>query len=409
MTAVQLNIETLRERVAETINRERDHIIEVAETIRVNPEVGYQEVMASRLLADHLREAGFEVEKPYKGLETAFRATRRTGRPGPAVAVLAEYDALAGIGHGCGHNLIAGSGLAAALGISSVTDHVGGSVVVIGTPAEEGGGGKVKLAEAGAFDDLDAVLMLHHGGHETSVATSWPNGTTLAVTHFDIEYFGKPAHSAADPENGVNALNALIHFFTGLDALRQHVTHDVRMHGIITHGGEAANVVPRYTKAKMYARAASQDALAELMVKINAIAEGAALMTGCVVKLHEENTYLDMRPSYVLGSRYEEHLKRVGLDLSPDDQGRAMGSTDLGNVSYVVPSACAYFAISDVEIPGHSQEVVEASGSSFGYDQLIKTSTAMTFTLLDLLTDPALSQEAWDEHRQWLERYEKTS
>src|SRR3712207_807742 len=195
----QTNIAVLRERVKEAIQRERDHIVEVAETIRVNPELGYEERMASQLLADHLREAGFEVEKPYKGLETAFRAVRKGAQgDGPTVAVLAEYDALAGIGHGCGHNLIGASGLAAAIGLGVVMDEGGCAFIVRGTAAEEDGAGKVRLAEQGAFEGIDGALMIHHAVDKTGAPLQWPDGTCLAVTDIAFEFFGKPAHAAAD-------------------------------------------------------------------------------------------------------------------------------------------------------------------------------------------------------------------
>lgn len=401
MTATGTDIGVLRQRVKDAIASERDHIVEVAETIRQNPEIGYEEVMASQLLADHLKEAGFKVEKPYGGLETAFRATRKGSKPGPTVAVLAEYDALKGIGHGCGHNLIAGSGLATAIGLGAVMDEIGGTFVILGTPAEEGGAGKVKLLDKGAFDDIDAALMIHHAGDKTGAPLNWPDGTCLAVAHMEYEYFGKPAHSAGDPYNGVNALNAVIKLFTGIDALRQHIHMEARIHGIITDGGEAANVVPKYTKARMYIRAASRDYLEELLEKVNNIAKGAALMTGCEVKIIEDNTAFDMRPSYTLGETYHRNMVDVGLDVSHNREGRGMHSTDFGNVSYKVPSVTGSFAISHDPIPGHSQQVVDASGSEFGYEQFLKTSTAMALTALDILTNPELSAKSWDEHKNW--------
>jgi amidohydrolase len=395
----------LRERVRNAIANSRDHLIEVAETIRQNPELGYEEVMASQLLADHLREAGFEVEKPYKGLETAFRATRKGRGDGPTVAVLAEYDALAGIGHGCGHNLIGGSGLAAAIGLDAVMDEIGGTFVILGTPAEEGGGGKIRLAEQGAFEGIDAALMIHHAGNQTGAPADWPQGTCLAVNSLHVEFFGKPAHAAADPYNGVNALNAVIKTFTGIDALRQHLRMESRIHGIITHGGEAANVVPKYARAEFLVRADTQTYVAEMMEKVRNIAQGAALMTGCEVKLEEGDLHFDMRPSYVLGQRYLENMKDVGLDVSNSRSGRGMHSTDFGNISYLLPSVTGSFAISHDPIPGHSQQVVDASGSEFGYDQYIKVSTAMALTALDILTDSNLPKAAWDEHTIWEEKY----
>ncbi len=408
MTATN-DVTTLRQRVTDAIERERAHLIDVGETIRLNPEFQYEEYMASQLLADHLREAGFEVEKSYKGLDTAFRATRRGKRgDGPTVAILAEYDALRGIGHGCGHNLIGTSGLAVAIGIGEVMDELAGTLVVMGTPAEEGGGGKIRLLEQGAFEDVDAALMIHHAGNRAGAPVEYPDGTNLATTGYAFEFFGKPAHAAADPYNGVNALNAVIETFNGINALRQHITMDARVHGIITHGGEAVNVVPKYARCQFGIRAARSDYLDELVAKVRKIAEGAALMTGCELKVTgREFPYADKRPSYVLGRRFHEHMGAAGIDLSHAPTGRTMASTDLGNVSQVIPAVTGYVAISHEPIPGHSQQVLDASGTDYGYDQLVKVSTAMAWTALDTLLDPALTREAWDEHEKWQELYER--
>lgn len=399
----------LRERIKAAIERERAHITEVSESIRLNPELQFEEFMASNLLAGQLRELGFEVEKPYAGMETAFRATKHSGNPGPTVAVLAEYDALRGIGHGCGHNLIGASGLAGAIGIAEVIDEIGGTFVVIGTPAEEGGGGKVIELEHGAFDDVDAALMIHHAGNQGGAPLQYPQGTCLAVTGFTFEYFGKPAHSAADPYNGVNALNAVIHLFNGIDAIRQHVKSDARIHGIITHGGDAGNVVPKYAAATIGVRAASRDYLDELVEKVRNIADGAALMTGCELKATQRGVMDDLHPSYLIGETYDRNMREVGLHISETPIGRIMASTDFGNVSHKVPSVNGSFAISEVAIPGHSQEVVDASGSEYGYDQFFKVSTAMTLTAFDLLTDPELVARAWDAHHNWTALYERAA
>jgi amidohydrolase len=409
VTLTDAQRQELRARIKAAIERERTHITEVSETIRLNPEFQFEEFMASNLLADHLREVGFEVEKPYCGMETAFRAVKRTGRPGPTVAILAEYDALRGIGHGCGHNLIGASGLASAIGISEVIDEIGGTFVVVGTPAEEGGAGKLIELEQGAFDDVDATLMIHHGGDAGGAPLEWPDGTNLAVTGLHFEYFGKPAHSGMDPYNGVNALNAVIHLFTGIDALRQHVRSDARIHGIITDGGQAANVVPKYAAARISVRAATLAYLEELVGKVKNIGEGAALMTGCEVQIGEGHVLNDRRPSYVLGRVYAENMAEVGLDLGKRRRGHGMASSDVGVVSYRVPSVTGSFAISHDPIPGHSQEVVDASGSEYGYDQFLKVSTAMTLTAFDILTDPHLTTKAWDEHSRWSATHEKAA
>ena len=392
--------EELRQRIIDAIDLNRDKILEVAETIRQNPELGYKEFKASQLLATNIREWGYEVEKPAGGLETAFRASMHGRGEGPIVAVLAEYDALAGIGHGCGHNLIGASGLAAAIGMSAVMPEINGIFEVIGTPAEEGGGGKIKLEQAGIFDDVDAALMIHHAGDSTGAATEWPDGTCLAVAHFDLEYIGRPAHSGGDPYNGINALNAVIKFFTGVDALRQHVHMETRLHGIITDGGEQPNVVPKYTKARFYVRAASLEYLTEVMEKVRKIAEGAALMTGCEYRITEDNVCYDMRPNYLMGKRYTENMREMGMEIKPR-QGRGMHSTDFGNISHKLPSITGSFAISHEQIPGHSQQVVDASGSEFGYEQLIRVSKAMALTAFDLMTDESMLSGAKEEFQNW--------
>ncbi len=401
--------EKLRRQVAGAIDEHAPGVISVADQIHKRPEIGFQEQFASRLLADTLRQQGFAVEKPLGGLETAFRATKRGKGPGPTVAVLAEYDALPNIGHGCGHNLIGASGLGAAIGLGQIMDQIDGTFQIIGTPAEEGGGGKAILIDAGVFEHVDAALMIHHAGPYTGSATQYPGGTCLAVSHIDVEFHGKPAHAAADPYNGVNALNGVIKLFTGIDAMRQHIKQDARIHGIITHGGDAPNVVPHYATAKFFVRAADRDYLKVLEKKFRTIAEGAAMLTETTMEMHHAApTCYDMRPSYVIGRIYEENMRAAGMEVNGRDQGeRGPYSTDFGNVSYVVPSVTGSFAISHTLIPGHSQQVVDASCSEFGYDQLIKVSTAMALTALDLLTNPELVAKAWDEHKHWTELYEK--
>ncbi|MCA1724106.1 MAG: peptidase dimerization domain-containing protein, partial [Thermomicrobia bacterium] len=271
-----------------------------------------------------------------------------------------------------------------------------------------GGGGKVKLIDAGVFEDVDAALMIHHAGPFTGSATQYPGGTCLAVSHIDFTFHGKPAHAAGDPYNGANALNGVIKLFTGIDAMRQHIKQDARIHGIITHGGDAPNVVPHYAAAKFFVRAADRDYLAVLEDKVRRIAEGAAMLTETTVEMHHaEPTCYDMRPSYVIGRIYEENMRKAGMEVNARDQtARGSYSTDFGNVSYVVPSVTGSFAISHTMIPGHSQQVVDASCSEFGYEQLLKVSTAMALTAFDLLTDPELVAAAKDEHAHWTELYE---
>ncbi|HVL23231.1 MAG TPA: amidohydrolase [Thermomicrobiales bacterium] len=384
-------------RVAAAIERERETILHVADTIHQNPELGREEHQAAELLATTIATYGFEVERGSGGMDTAFKARKRGKSGGPVIAFLAEYDALPGLGHGCGHNLIAGSNLAAAIGLGEVIGELAGEVQLIGTPAEENYGGKVTMIRNGAFDDVDVALSSHHGGHRTGVAVAFPEGTCLAVTPRIFRYHGKTAHAAMDPHKGINALNAVIHLFTGIDALRQHVTPDVRIHGIITHGGEAPNVVPDFAEAHFLIRGASRAIVNDVIAKVEKIAEGAALMTGARLEIDDTaEEYDDMLPSYRLGNVLRGKFDTAGLvehpprSEQPPQAGPAPYSTDLGNVSKVVPTSMVSFAISDVPINGHSQDVVDGSISSFGREQALKTGTVLALGALDVLTQPDL-------------------
>ncbi len=269
------------------IDAARETILAVGDEIHAHPELGLEEHRAADLLTRTIADFGFEVERPAGGLETAFVARRRGKGAGPRIAFLAEYDALPGLGHGCGHNLIASSNLAAAIGAGAVIDRLDGEVLLVGTPAEENYGGKVVMIENGAFDDIDVSLSSHHGGHETALPTTYPDGTCLAATGRTYRYHGRTAHAAGEPELGINALNAVIMLFNGIDAMRQHVTPDVRMHGIITDGGEAANVVPDYAAAEFLFRAASREAVDALLERGDAIARAAAEMTGARLEIDD--------------------------------------------------------------------------------------------------------------------------
>jgi amidohydrolase len=394
------NRQELYDAVLEAIDRERETILHVADQIHAHPEIAMQERFACEFLASTIERYDFSVERQAGGVETAFKARLRGRGEGPAIAFLAEYDALPGLGHGCGHNLIASSNLAAAIGLSAVIDKIPGQVMLIGTPAEEAIGGKVPMINGGAFDDVDIALSSHHSGDETMVATEPPQGTCLAVEEIRFEYAGKTAHAAADPHDGINALNAVIHLFTGLDALRQHVTPDVRIHGIITDGGRAPNIVPDFAAANFYFRAASKESLATLVERGIAVAEGAAKLTGATLAVSRGIVYDDVRPSYTLGRLLQAKFAAAGLEereganSSRRQTGPGPYSTDLGNVSRRMPTSAIQFAISETPIRGHSTDVVEASISELGRENSIKTGKALALAALDLLLDPSLMDAA---------------
>jgi aminobenzoyl-glutamate utilization protein B len=424
----------LRRKVAEAIDEHGPGIIDTADQIHKRPEIGFQERFASQLLAERLQANGFAVEKPIGGLETAFRATKRGKGPGPTIAVLAEYDALPAIGHGCGHNLIAASGLGAAIGLGQVMDQLDGTFQIIGTPAEEGGGGKVILAEAGVFDGVDASLMIHHAGPYTGSSTEYPGGTCLAVSHYSFTFHGKPAHAAGDPYNGANALNGVIKLFTGTDAIRQHVRTDARIHGIISHGGDAPNVVPHRAEARFYIRAGDRAYLEVLERKVMQIAEGAALMTETKVEAKVVSGV-----SNLLGNGPMERAMQANLDrLGPppfDDADRAkaaefqatlsdeditaswrriglpvrkgvslcdvavplevkgapmMGSTDVGDVSWVVPTVQARGAVYAIGTPGHSWQLTAQGMLPAAHKGMVHVAKVMAGTAVDAIRDPEL-------------------
>jgi amidohydrolase len=392
------------ERILAAIENQRDVILAVGDEIHANPELGMAEFKAQKLLTETIAGYGYEVERGSGGTETAFKAIRGGKGSGPAIAFLAEYDALPGLGHACGHNLIASSNLAAAIGLGAVIAELGGEVMLIGTPAEENKGGKVIMIENGAFDDVDVAFSSHHAGDVSGVATEAPEGTCLAVSPRIFKYHGRTAHAAMDPHNGINALNAVIHLFTGIDAIRQHVTPDVRIHGIITHGGDAPNVVPEYAEAYFMFRGASRATVDAIVAQAVRVAEGASLMTGARLEVDDtEPDYDDMVPNYTLGRLLQGHLADGGLEERPAfaNKPRATGpapySTDLGNISRKMPTAAINFAISTEPIPGHSIQVVEGSMSALGRENAIATGKAMALAAADLLMDAELLAEVKEE------------
>ncbi|CAN5194739.1 M20 family metallopeptidase [soil metagenome] len=331
----------LRGRVLGAIDARRDELLQLSAAIHADPEVAYRERRASERLAAFLAQHGFTVERPFSGLETAYRAEAAGRGDGATVAILSEYDALPDIGHACGHNLIAMMGAAAAIGVRAALEDVGGRVVAIGTPAEEGGGGKVAMVRSGAFAGVDAAMMVHPSSRTISHRTS------LASNRVDVEFFGHAAHAAAQPDRGINALDGIIQTFNAMNAMRQQLRPDARVHGIITSGGSAANIIPEYAAAKFSVRALDHRYQKEVLKRFIACTEGAATATGTRVKVtvNENSGYENMMPSTPLADRWAQHLRSLGIEVAPTAEDERMGSTDMGNVSQVVPAIHPYIAI----------------------------------------------------------------
>ena len=386
---------TTRESVsADAIDSARDELAELALDIHAHPELNYQEFYSSALLTGTLEQHGFAVERGIGGVETAFRASLSGGAgDGPTVAILAEYDALPEIGHGCGHNLIAMAAVGAGLGLQANIRSLPGRVVVLGTPAEEGGGGKIRLLDAGVFDGIDVVLSSHPSSNRTVIPVDTPQGESwsLAMVGYRYEFHGKAAHAAAAPEAGVNALNAVIHFFTGIDAMRQHLREDVRIHGIITDGGKAPNVVPEYAAANFMLRCRDRNYLSDVVVdRVRFVAEGAAAMTGARLEISEFYPfYENVRPNSVVARTLRANAERVGLYLDQQFPGRqgSAASTDFGNVSQALPAFELRYAVSEQPVPSHTREMAEVATTDFACSKAISVAKALSLTACDFLED----------------------
>jgi amidohydrolase len=343
-----------------------------------------------------LEERGFTVARGIAGLPTAFQAEAGSGRP--AVAFLAEYDALPGLGHGCGHNLIALTAVGAGVGLRAALDGVLGTALVFGAPAEEACNGKAIMAEAGIFAGLDAAIGAHPGPGDAAIPTVDGSGVIHAAQGVQIAFRGKPAHAAADPYHGINALNALIETFNGINALRQHIRSDARIHGIVTHGGDAPNVVPAYAAGEFLVRSATMKAMNELVAKVRRIAEGAALMTGAeLIFSFTDTASSDMITNRTLAKRIKRHLDQLGLIVPDARPEPPSGSSDWGNVSYQVPSVEIGYPIVRGDCAWHSPEVVAAADSDLAYHNAITVAKALALTGLDIVRDAAFRQTVSDE------------
>jgi amidohydrolase len=399
--------EELSETTAQAIEAARTELIEVALDIHAHPELNYQESHAAALLSGTLEKHGFKIERGVGGVETAFTATLPGGGgDGPTVAILAEYDALPEIGHGCGHNLIAMAAIGAGLGLQANLEDLPGKIMVIGTPAEEGGGGKIRMLDAGVFEGVDAVLSSHPSSNRTVIPTEIPMGESwsLAMVGYRYIFHGKAAHAAAMPHEGINALNGVIHLFGGIDSLRQHLKEDVRIHGIITDGGMAPNVVPEYAAANFMLRCRDRDYLSDVVVgRVLQAAEGAAAMTGCRLEVEEYYPfYENVRPNAVIAGLLLNNAGMSGLPLDeplPGRQGSA-ASTDFGNVSQALPAYELRYAVSETPVASHSREMTETATSDYALNAAINVAKAMTLTACDLLLDPKLLSAAHAEFKQ---------
>ena len=372
----------LKQDIVQAVDRLGGELEQLSHRIHAHPELAYQEVQACGWLAEFLARQGFKVETGVGGVETAFRATIETGE-GPTIAVLCEYDALPGIGHACGHNVIATAGVGAGAGLAAVRGRLpGGRVLVIGTPAEEGGGGKVRLIDAGVFRDVDCAMMIH--GFDRTIL----HQDLLGIARATFEFRGRAAHAATDPWEGVNALDACVATYTAVAMLRQQVRPECRIHGIITSGGAAANIIPESATAVFYVRAPRMDLMWETYRRVVACAEGAAKATGVeLTVVPHETTYEPLRRNQVLLDLFAANMAAVGLTEGEPIPDR-LGSSDIGNVSQVIPAIQPMIGIAPTGTAIHSRPFAAAAILPQARQGMLAAAKTMAMTTLDLLADP---------------------
>jgi amidohydrolase len=382
----------LKNRVISEVDRRREELIALSLKLHANPEVAFQEEKASAWLTEYLEREGFAVERGICRIPTAFHASY--GEGDPKVAFLAEYDALPGVGHGCGHNIIGTASTAAGLAAKTVVAETGGAVLVIGTPAEEAAGGKVYMADRGAFEGLDCAMLVHPGSRDVAVNTS------LACLELNVEFHGKAAHAAARPDAGLNALDAMIASFANIGLLRQQLRDSARIHGIITNGGQAVNVIPHHTAASLLIRAEDDPYLDDaLKEKVLACFQAGAQATGCNLEHRwgEQSRYKAMRTNNTLAEAYRANMEALGRKVMEPEPRRSMGSTDMGNVSAIVPAIHPTIAVAPPDVPIHTVEFREIAASDAAHAALLDSAKALAMTAVDVLTDADLRKRMREE------------
>ncbi len=378
----------MKKDLKEFLDRIKPELIRLSDYIYDNPELGFEEYKSSEALIEYLERYGFNVEKKFLGFDTAFKGIYDSGKGGPTIAYLAEYDALPDIGHACGHNMIGSSGVAAGIAVKQFIDEIGGRVIVLGTPAEETDGVKVDMVHAGVFDNIDVAMMCHPSLDNNE------SGDSLAMCPLKIIFTGKPAHAASMPHEGINALDACIQTFNGINAMREHILPTSRIHGIITEGGIAVNVVPERAVAKFSIRSPETEYRDVLKEKVIQCAKAAGQMTGAKVKIIETgNSYDSMLTNKRLSQIYVDNLRQIGVDIKPKRE--AVGSLDMGNVSQVCASIHPYFGIFEGEekSAGHTEGFRDATKTEYAYESMMNAIYGLAKTGIDILKDKELLSE----------------
>ncbi|CAN5404069.1 M20 family metallopeptidase [soil metagenome] len=382
-----VDLEAVKDRIDQVVDEHAEVLLAASHDIHAHPELGFAEHHAHDVLTQVLADAGLAVTRSAYGVDTAFEAT--AGSSGPTIAVLCEYDALPGIGHACGHNVIGTAGIGAGIAAAAVAEELGGRLVVLGTPAEEGGGGKIVMAQQGAFDGVDAALMVHPAGMDLA------RFGAIAIQQLEVTYQGRAVHAAAAPQAGRNALDAAVLGYVNVAALRQHIRPDERVHGIFTDGGQAPNVVPERAAATWYVRSPTVAGLETLKGRVLACLEAGASAAGCGIE-HRwiDPAFANMVDNDPMIDRYRANLARTGRTLVEPSSGDAVvGSTDMGNVSHIVASIHPMIAVSPPDVAIHTQDFVRFAGGPEGDRAVIDGAKAMAATIADLWAEPGALDE----------------
>ncbi|KAK4513803.1 uncharacterized protein ATC70_005809 [Mucor velutinosus] len=384
---------SIKQSIESTIESIDKELRDISLKIHENPELGDQEFNACKILSDYMEEKGFQVTREVAGLKTSFLAIFSNNESGRRVGFASEYDALPGIGHACGHNLIAIQGVACAVSMKALMDNnlVQGTVVLFGTPAEESSSGKINFVKEGLIkNNVDVALMLH------PMAQDMLYGRLLALDNVKIEYFGKPAHASTAPWEGVNALDAMVQAITSLGLMRQQILPTDRVHGIITNGGEAPNVIPSYVSASYYVRSLTKNQLESLKTRVEQCFKGAAYASGCEVKMkwHDIGSIDDVFMNDTMAANFKSYMEKEGITYKDrtEEEQLVVASTDFGNVSYTVPSIHPMYAI-HTDAGNHTKEFTDASKTEIAHKDTLRASKCLVMTAADVLTDDNLYKQ----------------
>ncbi len=383
----------MKQKIKETVDRLDPDLRELSLRIHANPELSFQEIQAQQWLTEPLEAAGFQVEKGISGLDTSFRAVWEGQPGGPTIALLAEYDALPRIGHACGHNLIGTSAVGAALALKEACPDLPGRIVVLGTPAEEEGGGKIIMVNDGVFNEMDAVMMCHPQ-QKTMVLRG-----ALACVDATFTFHGKQAHAASSPEKGISALDALVNAYAGINSLRPYLKDDVRVNGIITKGGDAPNVVPELAEAVYIIRAKTVEELKVVMDKVYRVVRHAAEGVGATVDITEGLIYAERNNNKTLAGLFQQNLEDMGIEVHDPPQTGGVGSSDIGNVSQITAAIHPYIRLGDATT--HTPEFARLAGAEEGMIELNRAAKALALTAFDLYADKAALKQVRDEFEAW--------